>query len=67
MGTDLNYIVNGKAYLSRQTEGTYTINLENGEKENTENYNKCRYFLGGYGYKIDDSNIEDIKIERMSI
>lgn len=66
-GTDLKYIINGKAYLSNQQEGTYTIKLENGEKEGSDNYNKCRYFLGGYGYKIDDSNKDDIKIERIEL
>ena len=65
--TDLQYIVNGKAYLSNQQEGIYIINLENGEKESAENYSNCKYFLGGYGYKIDDSNIEDIKIERIEL
>lgn len=66
-GTDLNYIVNGKAYLDTQKEGAYTINLENQEKEVAENYNKCSYFLGGYGYKIDNSNLEDIKVERVEL
>lgn len=66
-GTNLKYILNGKAYLSNQQEGTYTINLEDGQKESAENYNSCRYFLGGYGYKVDDSNIEDIKVERIEL
>lgn len=65
--TDLQYIVNGKAYLSSSQEGTYTINLEDGQKESAEDYNDCKYFLGGYGYKIDDSNMEDIKIERIQL
>ena len=66
-GTDLKYILNGKAYLSNQQEGTYIINLENGQKENADNYDGCRYYMGGYGYKIDDSNLEDIKIERIEL
>lgn len=66
-GTNLKYILNGKAYLSNQQEGTYTIKLDDGQKESAENYNSCRYFLGGYGYKIDDSNKEDIKIERIEL
>lgn len=66
-GTDLKYIINGKAYLSNQQEGAYTIKLENNEKENSEDYNKCKYFIGGYGYKIDDSNKDDIKIERIEL
>ena len=64
---DLKYIINGKAYLSNQQEGTYTINLEYNQKESADNYTNCRYFLGGYGYKIDDSNEEDIKIERIEL
>ena len=64
---DLKYIINEKAYLSNQKEGTYIINLDNGQKESAEDYNSCRYFLGGYGYKIDDSNLEDIKIERIEL
>lgn len=67
LGTDLKYIINKKAYLSNQQGGTYTINLDNSQKESAENYNGCRYFLGGYGYKIDDSNMEDIKIERIEL
>ena len=66
-GTDLKYIMNGKAYLYNQQEGTYTINLEDNQKENAGNYKECRYFLGGYGYKIDDSNEKDIKVERIEL
>lgn len=65
--TELKYISNGKAYIYNQQEGTYTINLETNQKENGENYKNCRYFLGGYGYKIDDSNLENIKIERIEL
>ena len=65
--TDLKYIINGKTYLYNQQEGTYTINLEDNAKESAENYKECRYFLGGYGYKIDDSNEEDIKVERIQL
>lgn len=66
-GTDLKYIINGKGYLSTGQEGTYTINLEDNQKESADNYKECRYFLGGYGYKIDDSNEEDIKVERIEL
>lgn len=66
-GTDLQYIANGKAYLSNQQEGVYIINLEDSQKESAEDYSDCEYFLGGYGYKIDDSNVEDIKIERIEL
>lgn len=65
--TQIKYIINEKIYLYNQQEGTYTMNLENNQKESAENYNSCRYFLGGYGYKIDDSNVEDIKIERIEL
>ena len=66
-GTDLKYIINGKVYLSNQEKGTYTINLEDSQKESADNYNGCRYFLGGYGYKVDDSDVEDIKVERIEL
>lgn len=66
-GAELKYISNQKAYIYSQQEGMYTINLENNQKENAENYNKCRYFLGGYGYKIDDTDLENIIIERIEI
>ena len=66
-GTDLKYIINGKAYLYNQQEGTYTIKLEDSQKEADDNYKNCKYFLGGFGYKIDDSNAEDIKIERIEL
>ena len=65
--TDLKYIINGKAYLSNEQEGTYTINLKNNQKESANNYKDCKYFLGGYGYKIDDTNMENIKIERIEL
>lgn len=65
--TDLKYIINEKAYLSNEKEGTYTINLENSQKEFADNYKNCNYFLGGYGYKIDDSNAQDIKVERIEL
>ena len=66
-GTSLNYIVNDKAYISTQNEGASIINLKDGEKQNAEDYNNCRYYLGGYGYKIDDSNLEDVKVEKMTL
>lgn len=66
-GTDLKYIIDGKVYISNNQEGTSIIKIENGEKENADNYNKCRYFFGGYGYKINDSDKDDIKIERIEL
>ena len=66
-GTDLNYIINDKAYISNQNDGTSTINLKDGDKQSAEEYNNCKYYLGGYGYKIDDSNLDDIKVERIEL
>lgn len=66
-GTDLDYIINDKAYISNKTDGTSTINLKDGEKQKTEDYDNCKYYLGGYGYKIDDSNLDDIKVERIEL
>ena len=66
-GTNLKYILNGKAYIYSQQEGVYTINIENKQKENSEDYKNCKYFLGGYGYKVDNSNLENIKIERIQL
>lgn len=66
-GTDLNYIINDKAYISNQNDGTSTINLKDGDKQKTEDYDNCKYYLGGYGYKIDDSNLDDIKVERIEL
>ena len=66
-GTNLNYIISDKVYVSTQNDGASIINLKNGEKQSAEEYNKCRFFIGGYGYIIDTSNLENIKIERMSL
>ena len=66
-GTDLDYIINDKAYISNQNDGTSTINLKDGDKQSAEEYNNCKYYLGGYGYKIDDSNKENIKVERIEL
>ena len=66
-GTDLNYIIDDKAYISTQNDGASIISLKDGDKQKTENYNNCRYYLGGYGYKIDDSNLEDVKVERTKL
>lgn len=65
--TEIKYISNEKIYLYNQQEGMYTMNLENKQKESAETYKSCRHFLGGYAYKIDDSNLEDIKIERIEL
>ena len=67
LGTDLRYISKGKAYIYNQQEGMYIINLEDNQRETAENYTGCRFFLGGYGYKIDDTNLEDIKIEMIEL
>ena len=66
-GTDLDYIINDKAYISNKTDGTSTINLKDGDNQLAEEYNNCKYYLGGYGYKIDDSNLDDIKVERIEL
>ena len=63
----LKYILNNKAYVYNDQKGMYTINLENNQEEIVENLKDCRYFLGGYGYKINTSNLEDIKIERIEL
>lgn len=64
---ELKYIAGNKAYLYTEQEGIDIINLENTELENSENYKDCDYFLGGYGYKIDNSNLENIKIEKVEL
>lgn len=64
-GTDIKYIINDISYMYSSQEGLYTINindLENSEKQVLESYN-YRFFIGGYAYKINDTNLEDIKIE----
>lgn len=66
-GTDLNYIINDKAYIYNQSDGVSTINLKDGEKQPAEDYKNCKYYLGGYGYKIDDSNLDDVKVERIEL
>lgn len=66
-GTDLNYIISDKVYISNQNDGASTINLKDGDKQSAEDYNKCRFFIGGYGYIIDASNLDDIKIERIKL
>lgn len=66
-GTNIKYITNKKAYVYNQKEGIYTIDLENNQKEYDENYENCRLFLGGYGYKIYDSDLENIKIEKIEL
>ena len=66
-GTDLNYIINDKAYISNQNDGASIINLKDGEKLSAEDYKNCIYYLGGYGYKIDKSDLDDIKVERIEL
>lgn len=66
-GTNLNYIIDDKAYISTQNDGASTINLKDGNKQSAEDYNNCLYFLGGYGYKIENSNLENVKVERIEL
>ena len=66
-GTNLNYIIDDKAYISTQNDGASTIDLKDGNKQSAEDYNNCLYFLGGYGYKIDNSNLENVKVERIEL
>ena len=66
-GTYLNYIINDKIYTGNKDNGISIINLKDGEQQNSEDYKNYRYFLGGYGYKIDDSNLEEIKIEKIAL
>ena len=66
-GTVVDYIIDDKAYISTQNGGASTIDLKDGNKQNVEDYNNCLYFLGGYGYKIDNSNLEDVKVERIAL
>jgi hypothetical protein len=67
-GTDIKYITyKGYAYIYNQQEGSSIINLETKQKEETDKIDGCRFFVAGYGYKLDDSNLEDIKIEKVEI
>ncbi len=66
-GTDIKYIIDDKAYLKHEQETLYTVNLKGNPKEDDEKYKDCKYFVGGYGYKIDTSDIENIKIERIEL
>ena len=66
-GTNLNYIINDKIYVGNSRDGVSIVNLKNGEKQTAEDYNNCRYYLGGYGYKVDDSNLDDIKVEKIEL
>ena len=64
---NLKYVINGKLYVFTQQEGTSIIDLDSKEKQSVENYNGDVYFIGGYAYKIDNTNIEDIKVERIEL
>lgn len=64
---ELKYIANNKAYLYTNQEGIDVISLENAQLENSENYKNCDYFLGGFGYKIDNSDLNSIKIEKVEL
>ena len=65
--TFTKYVINNKAYLTSGNNETKVINLENMQEEDNTNYKDCQYFIGGYGYKIDNSNIDDIKIEKIEL
>lgn len=68
--TEFKYITSDKAYLYTYKEiykGLGVIKLEGGEILDEEKYSDCKYFLGGYGYKIDNSDLENIKIERVEL
>lgn len=64
---ELKYVANNKAYLFSEQEGIDVINLENTQLENSENYKNCDYFLGGFGYKIENSDLNSIKIEKVEL
>lgn len=66
-GTEIKYILNGSAYIYNQQEGASIVNLENKEKENTNNFDGCRFFIAGCGYKLNDSELENIKIEKVEL
>ena len=56
-----------RKHIYNQQEGICIVNLEDNQKESVEDYNNCRYFLGGYGYKIDNTNLEDINLQRIEL
>lgn len=64
---ELKYIANNKAYLYTNQEGIDVISLENAQLENSENYKDCDYFLGGFGYKVENSDLNSIKIEKVEL
>lgn len=66
-GTSLKYIVDGKIYTYTQSEGTYVFNVDDKQKQSKEEYNGYDYFVGGYGYKIDDSNLDEIKVNKIEL
>ena len=66
-GTDIKYITNNVVYLYNQQEGIYTIGLNNKIKEKDEKYENCKFFIGGNAYKIDISDIDNIKVEKIEL
>ena len=63
----MKFIINDKIYVGNSRDGVSIVNSKNGEKQTAEDYNNCRYYLGGYGYKVDDSNLDDIKVEKIEL
>lgn len=65
--SEIKYIANKKVYIYNKQKGIYTIDLENSQEENKEEYKDYMYFLGGYAYKINDSDLEEIKVEKIEL
>lgn len=65
--TFTKYVINNKAYLTSENNEIKVINLENMQEEDNTNYKDYQYFIGGCGYKIDSSNVDNIKIEKIEL
>ena len=63
----INYIINGNVYLYSNQNSAQVYNVETKQTESKDEYEGFKYFVGGNAYKIDDSNIEDIKIEKIKL
>ena len=63
----INYIINNKIYMLDEEGKTEIIDLENTENNNENNYSECNFFIGGYGYKINGPDTDELSIEKVQL
>ena len=65
-GSKIKYVTDEYIYILNSQNNIDKINL-NTKQGSDDNYSEYEYFIGGYAYKVNYENLENITIETLKL